>query len=259
MPQNTVISSGDSIEVTTGRFYPGQGNEHFIEPTWDAARVALRPLDYAHLGQLLGHYRAISMSGACTLSSAGGILASLRWLDTNAVPRFLVLLRLGVQIEILGAITTAAPFDVASYIFRGATGNASGSGSTTLTLTGNNQKARLGMASSILGSGGGELRTIGTSTTLSAAAGKTNDTAPFGFAAYGTQVAPNVGATANVTAPLAAQVLVMQDLYKLESIYSHPIVLASNEGIEIQQVTAAPGTGSWKYAFLWEWAEVVVF
>lgn len=264
MAQTMWVPGGDTIEPSTGRAYPGNSARQFVEPAWNAARVAMRPLDYAHLGQLFGHYRVVTKSGATNSIGAGtsGILASFCWSDIAgvSVPRYAVLLRLGVIAEITAAITTAAPIDLQAFVFRGATGKASGSGSSTATLTGNNNKIRGTMSTSIMAAGvNSEIRTLGTTTALTAAAGKANDSNPFGVAMFGTQIAPNVGATANVTAPIAAVVFGMQDLYKLESQYSHPIVLANNEGIEIQTITAGPASGGVQYAFLWEWAEVAVF
>ena len=50
-----------------------------------------------------------------------------------------------------------------------------------------------------------------------------------------------------------------QDLYSINSPYQHPQVFAANEGIETQVITANNATGTVKYLFLIEWAEVIVF
>lgn len=223
------------------------------DPTHLASRVSVRPLEYKNGSQILGHYRAVTFSGAVASISAAGILASLRWADAS---RYFVLQRLAANIEVLTAITTAPVFDLAAFVFRGSTGNATGSGSSTLTGGANNQKNLVNMSGTLLTASGGELRTIGTTTALTAAAGKTNDGAPFGAAflpvisavtATGTAVAVPVGAAYNSG---------WTNLYSIDSPYQHPIVLGVNEGIEVQVITANNTTGTVKYGFLWEWAEV---
>lgn len=228
-----------------------------VDPSFGAIRTSVRPLEYQYPGTVLGHYRAVAFSGAVNTISAAGILQSIRWVSSNAL---MVLERYSVITEITAAITVAAPIDIAAFVFRGASAASSGSGSTTLTgaLGSNNQKVRGSMGNSLLLKDG-EVRTIGTTTALTASASKVNDGAPFGAAMFGTQIAPNVGATGNVTAAIASLVTGWQDLYSIQSPYQHPIVLANNEGIEAQVVTATATTGGIKYGFLLEWAEVLQF
>ncbi len=53
---------------------PGVGQEMAVDPTFLAARVALRPLDYAGLGQVLGLSRASAVTGTTVSVGGGGIL-----------------------------------------------------------------------------------------------------------------------------------------------------------------------------------------
>jgi hypothetical protein len=253
MPIEVTLVSGDTIEVGTGRVIPGNHESTFVDPTWNASRSAFKPIDYAMLGQVLGHYRVVSKSGATLGLAASAVLASLRWVDAT---RFFVLLRLAAQAYVTVQTTTATPIDLASYVFRGSTGNSSGTGSSTITFTGDNQKSRKNMGSSLLAAG--ELRTVGTTTALTAAAGKTNDGAPFGQAMLPMLNGTNVTG-AVVILPIGSGCNLMVDLY-VPTIYSHPLILQANEGIEIQAVTTPPATtGGINYMFVWEWAEVAAF
>jgi hypothetical protein len=215
---------------------------------YDAVRTSNRPLD--HNGY--GHYRAVTYSGAAAGLTAGQIISSLWWKDTS---RKFVLTRLAMNIEVLTAITTACVFDAQAFVTRGITAASSGAGSSTLAATGNFQKAQANMGSSLLTGSGGELRTVGTTTPITAAAGKTNDGAPFGAAFWGSLFNSTSTGTAVLVSPGAAITPGgFQDLFSL-SPYNSPIVLAANEGIEIQVITANNATGTVKYGFLWEWAE----
>lgn len=224
-----------------------------VDPTFLAARYSLRPLDYNMNGYSGGGYRAVSFSGAVNTISAAGILASLRWADAS---RTFKLLRLAVVTHISSAVTTATPIDVQAFLFRGSTGNASGSGSSTLTMTGQNQKIRTTMGTSLFATGG-EIRTIGTTTALTAASGKTNDSAPFGFATFPSLLAVTATGTAVALPAGSGSPIGWQTLYSIENPYQAPIDLAANEGIEIQCKTATPTTGGIIYGFLWDWAELL--
>jgi hypothetical protein len=254
MPIDVRVVSGDIVEVGTGRVIPGNNEDAFVEPTWNARRVSLRPLDYALLGQVLGHYRAVSFTGTTVSIGAAGILSSLWWRDAA---RFFVLLRLSAQAEVTSAITTATPVDLQAFVMRGITGAATGG--ATLTMTGDAQKTRKNMSTSLLASspqGAGEIRTASTAA-LTAATGKANDGAPFGVAVLPMLLATNGAGTA-VALSAGTGCPMIVDLYNC-NMYHHPIILSQNEGIEIQEITAGPVTGGIKFAFIWEWAEVAAF
>ncbi len=223
-----------------------------VDSTFQAGRTSTRPLEYG----TLGHYRAVTFSGAVNTISAAGILASLWWADAT---RFFVLERLSMQLEVLTAITAAPVFDAQAFVFRGATAASSGSGSSVLSGSGDKQKARKTMSSMIL-TQAGELRTIGTTTAITAVAGKTNDSAPIGAATWGCLFDTSATGTAVLVSPGAAITPGgWQDLYAVTNPYQHPLVLSQNEGIEVQVITANNTSGTVKYAFLWEWAEVSSF
>lgn len=259
----SLVVGADIVEPGTGRTIPGNGAQEFVDPAWGAQRVIQRPLDYTLGGQLLGHYRAVAFASGINGLTAAQIVQSIRFVDPAAVgsapSRYLVLLRYAACLEVLTAITTAPVFDLQSFVFRGSTGASSGTASTTLTLSGNNQKARVTMGSALLANG--EVRTAqGAAQPLTASAGKTNDSAPFGAAVFGVLFDTSATGTAVLVSPGAAVTPGgWQDLYSLSSPYSHPIVLANNDGIETQVITANNAAGTVKYGFLLEWAEVTFF
>ncbi len=238
---------------------PVQGVQQIIGPG-GSSHFEQRPTDYfggaQPNGPVYGHYRAVSFSGACLSISAAGILASLRW--TSTVPPLFLLTRLSMNIEIIAAVTAAPLFDAQAFVFRGSTGNASGTNSTTLTMTTVNQKCRASMSTSAFGVGG-EIRTIATTTALTGCAGKTNDSAPFGAAFWGCLYDTSSTGVATLVSPGAAMTPGgWQDLF-IANQYNHPIALVANEGIEIQVITANNTTGSVKYGFTWEWVEAAAF
>lgn len=218
--------------------------------THNAVRTSNRPVES------IGQYRAITHSGACASLSAGDIIASLWWADAT---RFFKLNRLAMNLTVLSNITAAPVFDAEAFVFRGATAASSGSGSSTLSGVGDKQKLRKTMPNMIL-TQAGELRTVGTTTTLTASAGKTNDSASFGYATWGSLFNSSATGTAVlVTVGAGLSPGGWQDLYNAGASDSYPLILSQNEGIEIKIKTANNASGTVRYSFLWEWAELASF
>ena len=210
-----------------------------VDPTMLAARVSIRPLEFGNpiQGQLLGHYRAALVSGATNSLAAAAVLASLRWTSTN----FLVLVRISASAGIQTALTAVADMnEINCFIFRGSTGNAAAG--TAVSLNGVNQKNRQSMGTSLVA----DLR-VATAAAVTAATGKTNDGVPF---ASGCLAFPTI--TIGSCAPKI-------DLYKWDALGQYPVILSSNEGIEIQNVNTGPTVGAVRYFFDLEWAEVATF
>ncbi len=214
------------------------------------------PYSFNQGNNVLGHYRAMS-----ALATTSGIpaAASIWFSGIYGGPNLAVLLRVAMAVEVTTAKAVASPFDFSLYLFRGATGKASGASTVVMTLSG--QQMRPSMANTQWASGAnGEMRTIGGSLTagIVAASGKVNSSSPIGGAVFnpiysttatGTATALPVGA--NVGAPA------FQDLYALTPGVSHPPTLATNDGIEIQRITAGATTADISCLFLIEWAEVL--
>ncbi|SRR5712691_4424938 len=226
------------------------GVELAVDPTFLAARVALRPLDFAQLGQILGHYRVSFITGTTVSIGAAGILAYLRWTDAS---RFLVLMRAEVGISVPAAITAATVVDCGIFVARGST--AAGAGGGAIGLTNNNQKLRVNMGSSLVTDA-----RVATTAALTRPTGATADTQAMGACAFPMLSAPTLGATANTAVAVGAGgSYANQVLYKVDAAGQHPIVLSLNEHTEIQEITAGPVTGGIKWYITMEWAEVVLF
>jgi hypothetical protein len=130
---------------------------------------------------------------------------------------------------------TAGAGNLNLSIARGYTAN--GTGGTAATLTGNNNKLRTSMGSSLVG----DLRTA--SAAALGAGTKTYDSQAVGLFTFG------VPATANIN--LLPSVL---DLYNEVNQGDQPIVLAQNEGLGLR--ATVPATGVWQFSVEIEWSEV---
>jgi hypothetical protein len=238
MPQTQILGGG--------QIQPGVPLA--VDPTFLAARVALRPLDYANVGQLLGHYAATQVSGATVSLGAAAHSASLRWTDTT---RFLVLMRIKAGWSVTGAVTAATPMDMQAVIARGFSVDFT-TNSTQLSLAAvtNTNKMRAGMGTSLLGASGPRILT----TAAMSGQTLTADVAPFAITVWNNQPSGNATVTqaVGVSGP-------MQTIYEWTALGQHPVVLTANEGVLLQPVTAGPTTGTVKYYVQWEWAEVLIF
>ena len=93
------------------------GHTQEVDPTFLAARIAMRPLEYARDGRILGHYAVAQRSGelAATIGALGH-LASIRWAADDA---YLVLMRLRVGWSLSAAVTVAVEMNLRAIIARG--------------------------------------------------------------------------------------------------------------------------------------------
>lgn len=203
--------------------------------TFRAMRVTARGVEFGSLG--VYSYGQVSGTMAAGIAGNSEIL-QFRWADLT---RFCLIF--GVNLEGLGGSATAftAGFgNVGLLIARGWSAN--GSGGTAATLTGNNQKLRTSMGSSLVT----DLR-IATTAALGAGT-KTLDTQPIGIQAF------SVGTVANV------QYLSKVPLFGAQSgsiLNPYPIVLATNEGVSMR--VTVPATGTWQFGASVNWAEVAAY
>lgn len=199
-----------------------------IDAYFQALRTTLRPM------QVLGWYSVGAQSGLLTLVAAAGAIFSLR----NSGSNLLIVRRVGVGFIATTAFTTAQRVDYGLIVARAFT--ASDSGGTAIAVTGNNGKHRTNHAAptSI------DCRIA---TTLALTAGtKTLD------ANHLSQTGAWVGAAGAGLAP------------SLNNLHAHdasdfPLVLAANEGLNIQNITGM-GTGGIGIAYVnFECAEAVAY
>lgn len=197
-----------------------------------ALRVTNRPIDYGALG-----FYAI---GLVTGTMAAGLAANAevfqaRWTDAT---RFCAVYNIGC--DGAGSIVafTAGFTKFEAMIARSWT--ADGGGGTAATLTGNNNKLRTSMGTTLFGA-------IRAASTAALTAGtKTLDTQGIG------SVISSVSATAG------APVLENKEIFSATSyVDNHPIILAQNEGVIVR--ATVPATGTWTGGVSMRWAELTAY
>jgi hypothetical protein len=204
-----------------------------------ALRTANRPLDVG----ALGHYQFAGVTGAIAAGmAANGELFHFRWTDAT---RLAVIHKISVTGMRATTAFVAGTIDLKATIARSWT--ADGSGGTAVTMTGNNQKMRTSMGTSLVG-------TIRIATTAALGAGtKTLDTQDIGLIA--THSSGGVGSATPIIGSIHLPLtdLFEQDVADLE----HPVILAQNEGVVVR--ATVPGTGVWNLGVMCKWSEVAAF
>ena len=223
-----------------------------VDPTFLAARVAMRPLEYVANGRILGHYAVEHRSGelAATIGALGH-LASLRWSDSTA---FCVLTRIKVGYSISAAVTTAVQMNMRAVLARGFSVDFSTARTlSNLAAVPKANAMRSSMNGSLMGVNGPAIST----TTVMSSQTLTADTDGFAFTNWPALLGTNgTGTAVALPVGMAGE---MQTLYECTSPYQHPIVLSQNEGVIIQPITAGPARGSFSIYVQRDRAEVVVF
>lgn len=208
--------------------------------TFRAQRVTGRPLDHG----ALGHYRLSMTTGTIGAAlAANGELFQFRWTDAT---RLAVVQKVLISAGANVAASAAGLVNLDCAIARGFT--VAGTGGATATITGNNQKDRTSMGTTLLG----EAR-IATTAALGAGT-KTLDAQGVGNVFVG------IG-TGAITVSQRLQLIDKIDLVEIDADTSqHPIVLAQNEGIVIKNgATAWPAAMTWGMSVTIVWAELAAF
>lgn len=228
------------------------GHELEVDPTFLAARIAMRPLEYVKDGRILGHYAIAQRSGELVATiGALGHLASVRWAIDDA---YFVLLRLRVGWSISAAVTTAVEMNLRAIIARAFSVDFTTAITTINMVTIPSTNAmRRSMGSSLMGTAGPRIST----TTVQSGQTLTADNAPIAMVVWPSRYPTN--STGTAVAQAVGDAGMMQTLYECTSPFQHPVVLSNNEGIVVQPVTAGPATGTFAIYTQWEWAEVEVF
>lgn len=197
-----------------------------------ALKVQQMPLEYGALGA----YRLSMLSGTMAAGLAGNSeIYQFRWTDAT---RLAVVRK--IQLDGLSGSATAftagfGKIDV--LVARSFT--AAGSGGTAATITGNNQKLRTSMGTTLLG----EARCA--STAALGAGTKTLDSQGIG------QLSLSFGVLVSVQ--YANQVVLLGEDPGPE----HPLVLAQNEGFAVR--ATVPATGTWQFGVTVLWTETAAF
>ena len=113
-------------------------------------------------------------------------------------------------------------------------------------MTGNNQKLRTSMGTSLVND-------IGISTTGALTAGtKTLDTQDLGGVQFG------IG-TGAITTALNLNIIPLTEILNIDASNDHPLVLAQNEGFVIRSGVIFPATMTWAFTVNVSWAEVAAY
>lgn len=191
-------------------------------------RATLRPIDYGSFGS----YRVSGLSGTMAAGlAANSEIFQFRWTDAT---------RLCVVTSVLfdglsgSATAFAAGFaNVQMLIARSWT--ADGSGGSTLSLAGNNQKMRSSMNTTLVGGS-----RIASTAALSAGT-KTLDVQPIG------QYSAAIGTGTSV------QWIPQFDLFHMDPGGESPLLLTQNEGFVVR--ATVPATGTWQFGVTVAWTE----
>lgn len=208
--------------------------------SYRALRATGKPLDVGSLG----HYRIGMTTGTIGAAlAANGELFQFRWTDAT---RLCVVQKVLISAGANVAATAAGLVNLDMTIAR--SWSAAGTGGTAATITGNNQKTRTSMGTTLLG----EARCA---TTAALGAGtKTLDSQAIGNVFIG------IG-TGAITTSAKLGLVDKIDLLEVDADMSiHPVVLAQNEGFVIKNgATAWPAAMTWGLSVTVVWAEVSAF
>jgi len=197
-----------------------------------ALRISNRPIDYG----ALGFYALNLVTGVMAAGlAANAEIFQARWTDAT---RFCAVYNVGCD-GAGGVVAFAAGVTrFEAMIARGWT--VDGSGGTAAVLTGNNNKLRTSMGSSLFGA-------IRVASTAALGAGtKTLDTQGIGA---------NI---ASVSVTAGDIVMPVAEVFSATSnCDNHPVVLATNEGVIVR--AAVPATGTWTVGVSIKWAELTSF
>ncbi len=219
-----------------------------VDPTNQALRTSLRPLDHTINGVIGGHYSIVAYSGAVVASqTAATILFACRFVSQS---KLMVLKSLRIGHSITTAYTTLSPPDFELVLARSFTVQYTNNAGTFLGPGAFSNKARSNMAPSefVNSAATGNAPNMTPCTTSGMSSGQTItlDTYPYSYAPC-----PVPGVAIG-----SAGVHV---LYDQTQHGKHPIVLANNEGFVVRFANTSGATGVSKLGIELAWAEVAAY
>jgi len=195
-------------------------------------RTTLRPLDHGALGS----YRLSLLSGTMAAGlTANSEVFQFRWSDATRICVVTSIIWDGLS----GSATAFAAGFGKVDVLVARSWTADGSGGTAATLTGNNQKQRTSMGTTLLGAA-----RISSTAALTAGT-KTLDA----------QAIAQYSATFGTTT--STQWIPMVDLFHADPGSESPLVLAQNEGFVIR--ATVPATGTWQFGCTVTWTELTAY
>lgn len=209
------------------------GTDAEVESTMRTLRVTQRP------GQVLGSYRLASFTGLMTGIAANGTIFSMRWTDAT---NLCAIKSLKVGYAVITGFTAAQELGFDAVVARGFT--ASDSTQTQLVLTGNNQKKRTSLATSLFAAT--DVRISGT-----------------GAITAGTRTLDAQPVMASAAKTLAAAATVQdarfEALIDMTDGTDYPIVLAQNEGLVVRNSVLMGAAGTVRGFVEVVWDEVATY
>ena len=203
-----------------------------VDPTFTAARTSQRPIEQ------LGSYSVSLFTGAYTVAAANTPMFSMRFVAGSAgQAQIAIIQRISISIMPTTGFTAAQQVSYGAYVARSF--SAVDSGGAAATLTGNNNKLRTSMTTSQLAANG-DMR-ISTTGALTAGT-RTLDSQAFAVTAAFVPVTL-------VAQP--AQHLILYECFTGDT----PLVLATQEGIVINNLTLMGAAGVLSIGVTVEWTE----
>jgi hypothetical protein len=208
---------------------------------------------YGHPPDVLGCYMVNGRTGTYAALAAGSPLYSFRWTSSTALA---VIMRVKVSVTTVTAATVAGQAERELIVARSF--SVSDTGGTAVTLTGNNQKMRTSMATSLVGDMRfGQPLTAGTRTLDSAPIASAVAWLPLLF----TGVDIGCGGAANTTTANSCMGGIgMIELLNATNGQDYPLVLAQNEGFIVRIGKDAQPTTAVQQTYVnVSWCEVNAF
>lgn len=221
---------------------PQENIEAQVDPSFQALRASLRPLDHVVGGVTGGHYGIVAYSGSVVAGqTAATVLFAVRFVSST---KLMVLKSLRVGQTITTAYTTLSPPDVELVLARSFTVGYSSNNGTALAPAAYSNKARDSHAASEFAGGQGSI--VPCTTSGMSTATISLDSHPYSYAA------PPVPGLAIGS----AGVMVLYDQIQHGK---HPLVFGTNQGFVVRFANTSGATGVSKLGITMEWAEVAAY
>lgn len=236
------------MEITLTGAGPQENVEAQVDPTFQAVRAAIRPLDHVVNNVVGGHYSVVAYSGSVVASqSAATVAFACRFVSST---KLMVIKSIRVGHSITTAYTTLSPPDFELVLARSFTVMYTNNAGTFLGPASYSNKARTNMAPSeftnSVATGNAPNMTPCTTSGMSSGMTVTLDSVPYSYAP-----SPVSG--------LALGSAGTHILYEQTQHGKHPIVLGNNEGFVIRFANTSGASGVSKLGFEVAWAEVAAY
>jgi hypothetical protein len=214
--------------------------EQQVDPSRNAARVAIQPTEWLVGGVQGGHYNLCATTGAVAGAvTAAAQVFSVRWNDPS---KKMLLERVSVS-GVCAAFSSGVGADLQLVLAHSFTANAGASNKTAIVPSTTSQMSRLSTMAASSFNAYGE---IAVCTTAALTAGtQTLDTAGVGAAQL---QAGAVGYGSGLV-----------DLWNRVAYGQHPIVIENNQGFVVSTPTGWASSNSWRISVNMSWIEIAAY